>query len=225
VQLGVAGAIADPQFELIPSGGATASAANNDWGGTAALASAFTAVGAFPLPSNSRDAAALVTLSPGAYTVRTTGVANVGGESVVEIYDTEAATSTARLINLSTRATLATAGEKLFAGFVVTGNQPKQMLVRAIGPGLAQFGVPGTLADPQLAVIPLGGSAAVASNNDWGGSAALTAAFTATGAFAVATSSRDAALLVTLAPGGYTAEVSGVGTATGAVLVEVYEVP
>ena len=65
----------------------------------------------------------------------------------------------------------------------------------------------------------------IGENNDWGGAPALTAAFNQVGAFQLPGGSRDAAVLVTLAPGNYTVEVSGVGNTTGTALVEVYEVP
>ena len=98
------------------------------------------------------------------------------------------------------------------------------MLFRSVGPGLAQFGVTGTLTNPALAVYR--GSAVVADNDDWGGGEDLAAAFRSVGAFALASpASRDAALLVTLQPGSYTAQLSGVGGTTGVALIEIYEVP
>jgi hypothetical protein len=95
-----------------------------------------------------------------------------------------------------------------------------------VGPALNQFGVGGTLADPQIAVYT--GSTLTVSNDNWSseGNAVQVAATAAqVGAFALPAGSRDAALLVTLPPGSYTAQVSGVGGTTGAALVEVYEVP
>ncbi len=88
-------------------------------------------------------------------------------------------------------------------GFVVNGNAPKRVLVRGVGPGLTGLGVAGALADPQLVVFQ--GSTVVAQNGDWGAgpntAVELTAAATATGAFALTAGSKDAAILVTLAPG------------------------
>jgi hypothetical protein len=96
------------------------------------------------------------------------------------------------------------------------------MLIRAVGPGLAAFGVPGTLADPQIDLFL--GSTRVASNDNWGGDVAIKAAALATGAFPLDAASADAALLVRLDPGAYTAQVSGVGGKTGVALVEAYDV-
>jgi hypothetical protein len=79
------------------------------------------------------------------------------------------------------------------------------------------------LANPRLELYS--GANRILENDDWGGTAVLTTAFSAVAAFALPADSRDAAILVTLAPGSYTAQVSGVGSTTGVALVEVYEVP
>ena len=124
----------------------------------------------------------------------------------------------APLVNISTRATLGV-GQVLNPGFVVGGTVPRRVLVRAVGPTLGTaFGVQGSMADPSLAIFR--GSAQIASNNDWGGGAALSAVFGSVGAFGLPVASLDAALVLTLAPGPYTAQVTG--TAAGQVIVEVY---
>ena len=87
----------------------------------------------------------------------------------------------------------------------------------------AEFGVPGVVADPQLALFN-SSSLKIGENNDWLGTAELTAAFGAVGAFALPATSKDAALLVTLAPGNYSVQVSGVNNTTGEALIEIYEV-
>ncbi len=97
------------------------------------------------------------------------------------------------------------------------------MLIRAVGPTLGAFGVSGALADPKLELYA--GTALIQSNDNWAGTAALGSAFSAVGAFSLDPASKDSALLVTLPPGSYTAQVSGVNGATGVALVEVYEVP
>jgi hypothetical protein len=101
---------------------------------------------------------------------------------------------------------------------------PRRVLIRGVGPGLAPFGVTGALANPALAIYR--GSAVVADNDDWGGGDTLATAFRAVGAFALpSASSRDSALLVTLNPGSYTAQLTGVNNTTGVALIEVYEAP
>jgi hypothetical protein len=112
----------------------------------------------------------------------------------------------------------------MIAGFVIKGDRSARVLIRAAGPGLAAFGVPGTLADPQLLIHA--GAAEVAINDNWSAgadAAAIRAAASAIGAFAFADGSQDAALLLTLAPGNYSATVSGVSGAIGVALIEVYQ--
>jgi hypothetical protein len=117
------------------------------------------------------------------------------------------------LVNISTRATLA-AGAALTPGFVVGGTIPRRVLVRAVGPGLAGFGVTGAAAAPVLTIFR--GTTEIARATGWG--ADLAATFTAVGAFALAPGSRDAAVVLALAPGAYTARVEGAGE----VLAEIY---
>ena len=97
--------------------------------------------------------------------------------------------------------------------------------MRAIGPGLADFGVGGALLDPALRIVDSAGRT-VAENDDWEAAAnvaALEAAAKRLGAFALRRGTRDSALLATLAPGSYTVIVSGVDGATGIALVEIYD--
>ncbi len=216
---GVTGALLDPQLQLFA--GTTSIATNDNWGG-GALAADFAAVGAFPLDSASRDAALVRNLAAGNYSAQVTG-SGQAGIALAELYDRSSG-SGARLINVSARAQVGTGGGILIAGFTISGNVPKQILIRAIGPALAPFGVTGTLANPRLDLYR--GSTLVQSNDDWSGSVALTNAFAQAGAFAIANAtSRDAALLTTLSPGSYTAQVSGVNNTTGVGLIEIYEMP
>jgi hypothetical protein len=109
-------------------------------------------------------------------------------------------------------------------GFVIGGATAKTMLIRAIGPTLAGFGVPGVVSDPKIELFDQGGKS-LAANDNWGGAAALATAFADTGAFALNAGSADAALLATLAPGNYTAQVTVATGVTGVALVEAYDVP
>jgi uncharacterized delta-60 repeat protein len=228
LRFGVNGIIPDPRLDVVPLGSVTALAANDDWVAGAALTAATNATGAFTLDPASRDSALLTDLAANGsgYTARiTTASATTSGLVLAEVYDTEITNSPARLSNVSTRGFVGTGANALVPGFVIGGGGPKQLLIRAVGPGLAPFGVTGLLADPQLSVIPLGKTASVASNDNWGGTTALSAAFAAVGAFALPTDSKDAAVLVRLPPGAYTVTVSGVGDTTGTALVEIYDVP
>ena len=203
-----------------------------DWGAPANnptdVAATAARVGAFALPANSRDAAVLLNLPPGNYTAVVTGQGGVSGVALVEVYDaTVGVIPTAqRVVNIATRATAGTGDNTLIAGFYVSGTVPKRVLIRGVGPSLAQFGVTGVLARPQLSVAAgateLAQNAGVATSTDLAG---IVAASAQVGAFALVANSQDAAILINLAPGAYTARVSGVGATTGAALIEVYEVP
>ncbi len=134
---------------------------------------------------------------------------------------------TPSISNLSTRAQVGTGGDILITGFNIGTGGNKTLLLRATGPALAGFGVAGALADPKLELYS--GSTKIAENDNWstpvGTATPVTAAsFSAVGAFGLAAGSLDSALLATLAPGSYTAQVSGVGGGTGVSLIEVYEV-
>lgn len=127
--------------------------------------------------------------------------------------------STSKIFNIATRATLAANGT-LFGGFTITGTQAKTVLIRAVGPGLTPLGVPGALADPIIELFQ--GTSVVATNDDWSGTQASSLALSA-GAFALPAASKDAVLVKTLTPGGYTVQVKGKGGA-GEVIFEVYEI-
>jgi hypothetical protein len=212
----------DPRLELY-TGGTAPVAVNDDW--APALETTFASVGAFAFPAGSKDAA-LINPANGAFTVQAKGAGE--GTILVEAYDVRSGTER-RLINLSARNMVGTGSDLLIAGFAIAGTGTKQVLIRAVGPALTAFGVPGALADPRLEVFD-GTGRSLAVNDDWGtavGSATLATAatFSAVGAFPLTAGSRDAALLLTLNAGAsYTVQVAGVNNATGEALVEVYEV-
>jgi len=134
--------------------------------------------------------------------------------------------TTGQLANLSTRAQVGVDANVLIPGFVLSGTTTRTVLVRAVGPGLAAFGVGGVLGDPTLTVFR--GAAAIATNDNWQeqpDAAAVASAAVQAGAFALAPGSRDSALVLTLEPGAYTFQVAGVGRTTGTALVEVYVLP
>lgn len=230
VDFGVTGMLSNPKLRIHSGGQAIHE--NEDWNNDAAVTAATERVGAFPLGAGSRDAAILVTLPPGIYSAEV--VANGGaGVALVEVYDADRSQTSAQLINLSTRGFVETGTGVLVAGFVVNGTQPKRILVRGVGPALVDFGVTNVLPDATLRVHR--GEALVAQNDDWstpqgvaGGPAPATAAEIAAaaagaGAFTLPEGGKDASILVTLEPGVYSAVVSGANGATGAGLVEVYE--
>ncbi len=225
-QFAVGSPLADPKLQFFS--GTTLVGENDNWNGSAALSGLMSQVGAFPYTTpTSKDAA----FAPANLTAVSNSVvvasANGGiGPVLAEVYDAtpagSLATATPRLINVSVLKNIP-AGALLTAGFVITGSVSKTVLVRAIGPTLAGFGVGGTMADPQLKLFS--GATQIATNDNWGGSAVVKAAINAVGAFALDPGTKDAALLIALPPGSYTAQASSTDNASGAALVEVYEVP
>ncbi|MBL9205722.1 MAG: DUF1800 family protein [Opitutaceae bacterium] len=222
---GVTGVIDNPRLELFDSQGRLL-LENDDWTTASpdvrATQADFSAVGAFPL-STGRDASVLVTLSSGAYTVRVSSADSRTGVALVEVYDVS---GDARLLNLSTRAFVGTGAQIAISGLTVApGLDKRRMLIRAVGPSLVPFGVTDALADPELTVVDTLGRT-LASNNDWaaGDGAAVASASLASGAFAFGSpDSKDSALVVELAPGGYSILVGGTAGSQGVALVEVYD--
>jgi hypothetical protein len=226
VPFGVTGTLADPQLQVYS--GQTVLGTNNGWAGDASIVSAAASVGAFAWSdTTSHDAALLETLPEGAYTAQIAGESGDTGIALAEIYDdTPAGTFTAtspRIVNISARVKVGTGGNILIAGFAIGGSTARTVLIRASGPALVPFGVTGTLSDPQLQVFS--GTTMLESNKVWSGNLNVAATAASVGAFAWGLSSDDSAILVTLPPGAYTAQVSGASNDTGIALVEVYEVP
>ena len=225
---GVPGVLADPRAELFR--GSSSIGVNDNWGGTAALVAANASVGAFALPAASRDSALAPALSSGGYTLNVTGIGGTTGVALAEIYDltpsVDFRTDTPRLTNASARSQVGTGGEILIAGFTLSGQGTRTVLIRAIGPTLAKFGVTGVLDDPVLKVFQ--GSVPLAENDDWARSAnaaQIVDAAAKVGAFALSSAELDSSILISLPAGGYTAQISGFDNATGVALVEIYEVP
>lgn len=224
---GVANPVPDPRLELRRA--ASIMALNDNWGQAAdpdqILATA-ARVGAFPLPTGSLDAAIVRSIESGGYSAHYSSPADTRAVALVELYDANPE-GQSRLTNLSARAYAGPGEAGLFAGFTIEGGAAKTILVRGIGPGLAQFGVAEALARPTLDLrsSSSGSSAPLATARAWAGAAHLSEAFARTGAFPLTANSADAALLVTLPPGSYTAQVSDPSGPAGVALVEVYEVP
>lgn len=209
-------AAGDPTL-LIGSGTNPQLAANDNWNGVPALAAAFTEVGAFALPNDSLDAVVLTPLA-GAATARVSVAA--AGLVLMEAYDVSGDRFD-RLINLSARHAVGADADALVAGFNVVGVGSITLLIRGVGPTLRDFGVTNAIEDPTLQVFR--GETQLASNNDWESSVAATAR--AVGAFPLAAASKDAALLLTVAPGSYTIRLANAQARNGEGLIEIYEVP
>jgi len=210
---GLSTAMTDPRLDLF--NGATRLFSNDDWPAT--LAGTFSSVGAFALPAESKDAAMVQSID-GARTIQAQGTGP--GVVLVEAYDLGSGNSP-RLVNVSARNIAGTGDNILIAGFNIAGTGTKQLLIRAIGPKLAAFGVSGALVDPKLEIYS-GAGVKLTENDDW--AATLATTFSSVGAFALDAGSKDAALLTTLSTGSYTVQVRGADGGTGEALIELYEV-
>jgi hypothetical protein len=229
-QFDVSGVLPDPDLFLSGAGVAPPGAGGNyDWDGAPLIASTAAAVGAFAWTDpTSLDQATVQNLGPGPFSAVVSGQSGDTGIALAEVYDaTPGGTytlATPHLINVSARAQVGTGGNVLIAGFVIGGTTAKTVLIRASGPALLPFGIVGVLPDPELQLYS--GSTVIESNTGWGGNAQISATAAQVGAFSWGTAATpESAILVTLAPGAYTAKVFGASGDTGVGLVEVYEVP
>ena len=233
--MGVEAPLPDPHLEVHRTVGTTSTlvATNDDWTETAdldELLATSRAIGAFSIgDADSTSSALILELEPGNYTAQARGapgpVDAATGVVLVEFYDLSADRNT--LANLSSRGIVGRSEQVMIPGFVVQGEAPQAFLIRAVGPGLARFSVPDLLADPRIRVVRTG-QGDVAANDDWGQASAadeIAATAASIGAFALAPDSKDAALLVSLAPGIYTVVVAGGTDEAGIALVEIYSVP
>jgi sugar lactone lactonase YvrE len=232
IPFGVSGTLADPELQLFSTAsGNSLLATNTSWGGAPAISSEAAAVGAFAWANpSSHDAALLSNLEPGPYTANLFGESGDSGVALTEVYDAKPAgtvgPSSPRLTNISARSQVGSGANILIAGFVIGGSTPKTVLIRASGPALVPFGLTGTLTDPELAVYgSASGDSALATNTGWGANPQIETAAAWVGGFSWgSTATADSAILVTLPPGAYTAQVSGASGDSGLALIEIYEV-
>ena len=213
---GVPDVMANPKLDLY--NGSTKVNSNDNWGGSAALSASFQSVGAFSYAASASLDAALVTSIEGGRTLQVSGP--TAGTVLVEGYDAGTG-DTPRFTNLSARNKVGTGANILIAGFTLAGDGARNLLIRAVGPKLSEFGVTGVLTDPMLEIYS--GSTKIAENDNWSATLASTAA--SVGAFALNPGSKDAAITVSLPKGGYTVQVSGVDSGVGEAIVEIYELP
>jgi hypothetical protein len=219
---GVPGALADPTLELHDNSGALI-ARNDNWkttqiGGviTSDQVADIQATGA--APTNDAESALIATLAPGNYTAQVRGANNTTGIGVAEAYDLSLA-SPAILANVSTRGFVQTGDNLMIAGFIIVNN-PLKVVVRGLGPSLAAFGIQNPLANPTLELHGANG-AIILANDDW--KTNQQAAIQATGL--QPSNDLESALVITLQPGNYTAQLRGTSNGTGVGVAEVYALP
>jgi glucose/arabinose dehydrogenase len=173
-------------------------------------------------PANDLESAIVATLQPATYTAVVRGQGNTSGVGLLEVYDVDGAVSS-RLANISGRASVQTGSNVLFSGFIVGNNiGAAKVVVRALGPSLAQAGVTNPLADPTLELHDNNG-ALVLGNDNWQDDTNQAAQIANSGLAPV--NAQESAIAISLIPGTYTAIVAGKNGGTGVGLVEVYNLP
>jgi hypothetical protein len=218
---GVPGALANPILELHDTSAVIAS--NDNWkttviGGIITSDQVADIQASTLAPSNDAESALIGTLSPGGYTAQVRGVNNSTGIGVAEAFDLSIG-SGATLANVSTRGQVGTGNNLMIAGFFIVNN-PVKVVVRGIGPSLANFGVANPLANPTLELHDSNG-ATVLANDDW--KTTQQAEITAT--TLQPSNNAESALVITLQPGGYTAQLRGTNNGTGVGVVDVFALP
>jgi len=209
---GVPGALNDPMLDLRDAAG-NQIATNDNWKESQEQAIVDTGLA----PANDSESAIVATLTPGNYTAIMSGKENTTGIGLVEVYELD---STSRLLNISTRGFVGGGDNALIAGLILSGTDNGTICIRALGPSLAAFGVQGVIADPRLDLFNAQGTK-VGANNNWKDSQQSIIQ----SAGLAPRNDTESALLTDLAPGNYTAIVSGVGGATGVALIEAYHLP
>lgn len=213
---GLANLLADPVLELRRADGSTV-VTNDSWQSDAAAAE-LTANGIGP--ANSKEAATIQTLAPGAYTAIVRGTNSSSGMGLVELYDLSPAANSL-VANISTRGFVDTGDNVLIGGFIVGPGSSGRVVIRAMGPSLANVGITAALADPVLEIHDHNG-ALMKTNDNW--QTDSSAAEVQAAGLAPA-NANESALLSPLTPGMYTAIVRGHGSSTGVALVEAYNLP
>ena len=208
---GVPGALKDPTVFLFDARGHTLDA-NNDWMDNPdkdeIIASGLP-------PTDPHESAIIDTLRPGLYTFVEQGVHRTQGVAIPEIYDL--LNGDLQLSAVGTRAFVSTGDNVLLGGFILTGSAPVSLLIRALGPSLANAGLSRVLANPQLELHDATGQL-IFSDDNWRDT--QEAEIIATGL--APTDDRESALVVTLNPGAYTNVLTGVGATTGIGFLQIY---
>jgi uncharacterized delta-60 repeat protein len=223
---GVTNVVPDPQIALFR--GAAPIASNAGGAEEPAAIELARQVGAFPLFApfphgpewHTGESALVSTYASGNYTAHLSSTSSRSGIALLELYDSARDGASGGLVNVSFRGRTASGTEAATVGFVISGNSYLTLLIRGAGPALRSFGVDGAISDPRLSVTHA--YSAIATNAGWADAAEIAAASRQAGAFAFRAGSHDAALLLRLSPGAYTAQLTSASGASGDGLLEVY---
>jgi hypothetical protein len=220
-QAKIEGYLADPTLELYDGKGVLLARNDNYWrtdiGGLLPGDQYYDIFSSALRPKEDPESAMIVELEPGPYTAVVRGKNNATGIAVIEAYDFDWSPES-RLANISTRGLVQTGDGVMIGGTIVRGSSPTNVLLRAIGPSLATFGISNPLLNPELALHDANG-VLVAANDNWRSDQE--------GSIIATTLSpnddRESAILATLLPGAYTAVVRGSSHSTGVALIEAYQ--
>lgn len=212
---GISDLLADPTLELRDGSGALLFQ-NDNWQDDQAQAAQLSALGL--APQNSNESGIVATLLPGPYTAVLAGKNQGTGIGLVEVYDVNP-TANSQLANISTRGFVQTGDDVMIGGFILGGSSTTEMVVRGIGPSLAQFGLSNLLADPTLELRDSNG-ALLTANNDWQDDPISAAQLTAHNL--APQNSLESGIFATLPPGTFTAILAGNNNGVGIGLVEIY---
>ena len=215
--VGIDGTVSDTLLRLFTANGSPL-AVNDNWQDTQAAEIAQTGL----QPQDPRESAIVATLVPGAYTASVSAANGNNGVGLIEIYDLSSA-SNGKLANISTRGSVQTAENVMIGGFILGGTSinPAKVVVRAIGPSLAQFGIGTPLSNPTLSLFDRNGQM-VGQNNNWQDDPSQASQLQALNL--APQNAAESAIVATLPPGQYTAVVEGHSGGTGIGLIEVYSI-
>ena len=229
-QYGIPNAMLDPTLELYNPNGALI-ASNDNWqntiiGGIITNDQVQDIQTSGHAPVDASESAIIANLPPGNYTAIVHGVSNTMGVSLVEVYDLSPGVQSV-LSNVSTRSLVETGDNVIIGGFIIQGTQPKDVIIRGIGPELSQYGVATPLADPTLELHDAN-ETVIASNDNWqhtiiGGIVTDDQVQNIQNSGHAPGDASESAIIANLPPGNYTAIVHGVNNTTGVALVEVYD--
>lgn len=207
--LPVSDRLTDPALTLYDSAGNVV-ASNDNWNATRQAVLDFKLA-----PDDEHEPVIVASLAAGSYTAVVRGANDSTGIGLVELYDVDSTHS--RVANISTRGKVESGDNVMIGGFIIGGDQPTKVIVRAIGPSLGAHGVAHALQDPILKLHDGNGSL-ITENDDW--RSLQEEAIENSGV--PPRDGRESAIVATLPPGSYTAVVSGKDGASGVGLVEIY---
>ena len=207
----VDGAIEDPKIDLLS--GSTLIASNDDWQNHPNAQQ----IPSHLQPSDTLESAIVITLDPGGYTAIVSGFNDGEGIGLVEVFEMSD-TRLTRLQNIATRGFVGTGNQVLIGGLIITGQAAKKVVIRAKGPSLVDDGVSNFIANPELFLFS--GKVRIDENDDWRSHPNMADIPIELRP----NNDKDAVISRELAPGAYTAIVSGVGGSTGIGIIEVFEV-